>query len=137
MTPALYASALALKKQLRLAGYRRCAASLEVGIEYGGLPLLRSGEGDLLTIRGALPAEAPAGSLVAIDQRTGVLVATETEVHQHRPERRAPTSSMRNRTIRMPDALVDDLERHHPRKDLSAIVRDICDLHLKAAGVRS
>ena len=128
-------AAIRLKKQLRVAGYRRAAMNLEVAIRHNGLPLTKVAPGERILVRGALPVEAPAGTLVGIDAKTGVLICTEFQVVTMKPARPAHREQMSNRTIRMPDDLVEALQAHRPNENFGAIVRDILAAHLKAAGV--
>ncbi len=131
-------AAIRLKKQLRQAGYRRAAMNLEVAIRHNGLPITKVAPGERILVRGALPVEAPAGTLVAIDAKTGELICDEFQVVTMKPAR-DPRSDrkMANRTVRMPDDLVAALQAHRPGENFGAIVRDILAAHLKAAGVMS
>ena len=130
-------AALRLKKQLRLANYRRAAMNLEVAVRHNGLPLTKVAPGERILVRGALPLEAPVGTLVAIDAKTGELICTEFQVVTMKPSRPAQREQMANRTIRMPDSLVEALQAHRPGENFGAVVRDILSAHLKAAGVMS
>ncbi len=128
-------AAIRLKKQLRLAGYRRAASNLETSIRHNGLPLTKVAPGESILVRGALPAEGDAGTLVALDVKTGMLICTELAVVTCRPTRaERHRETMVNRTIRMPDSLVEALEAHRPREKFGAVVREILEAHLKACG---